>query len=108
VSAAHSGLAEVGDAAGPRRAREVGRWLSFGSTIAPSRRWQRWVADWLQADPTLRARTRAGLVAAVREHWSWEGVARGVIAAARGELDALARPGEPGGPAGQPAARSVG
>ena len=35
------------------------------------------------ADPLLRSKTRAGLVATARERWSWEGVARGVIAAAR-------------------------
>jgi hypothetical protein len=50
------------------------------------------LCGWLQTDPALRAQTRAGLVAAVREHWSWEGVANGVIAAARGELDELAAP----------------
>jgi hypothetical protein len=31
-------------------------------------------------------------VETVRERWSWDGVARGVIAAARGELDALQTP----------------
>ena len=50
------------------------------------------VTGWLLADERLRARTRAGLVAAVREHWSWEGVARGVLAAAQGELDGLLAP----------------
>jgi hypothetical protein len=32
------------------------------------------------------------IVAATREHYSWDGVARSVIAAARGELDGLPRP----------------
>jgi hypothetical protein len=27
-----------------------------------------------------------------RKRWSWDGVARGAIAAARGDLDALERP----------------
>ena len=36
---------------------------------------------WLGADSALQDRTRAALVAAVRERWSWQGVARGVIAA---------------------------
>ena len=31
----------------------------------------------------------------VREHWSWEGVARGVIAAAQGQLEALHEPAGP-------------
>ena len=50
------------------------------------------LVGWLQADPALRSQTRAGLVKTVRERWSWERVARGAIAAARGELDALERP----------------
>ena len=50
------------------------------------------VVAWLTVDHALREQTRAGLSATVRERWSWEGVARGVIAAARGELDALATP----------------
>jgi glycosyltransferase involved in cell wall biosynthesis len=50
------------------------------------------IIGWLSADAELRARTRAGLVATVRERWSWEGVARGVIAAASGDLEALDEP----------------
>ena len=44
------------------------------------------------ADAELRASARAGLASAAREHWSWEGVARGVIAAARGEVRLLRAP----------------
>jgi len=47
---------------------------------------------WLQSPPELRAATRAALVDAVAERYSWEGVARGVIAAALGENDALVTP----------------
>jgi glycosyltransferase involved in cell wall biosynthesis len=47
---------------------------------------------WHTADPDLRLRTRAGLLATVRERFSWAGVARGVIAAATGELDELEAP----------------
>jgi hypothetical protein len=50
------------------------------------------LVGWLQADPSQRAAARAGIVETVRERWSWDGVARGVIAAARGELDALQTP----------------
>jgi hypothetical protein len=50
------------------------------------------VIDWLAADARVRARAREGLVATVRERWSWEGVARGVVAAARGELELLQTP----------------
>ena len=65
-------------------------WLSFGVDDDAVRALARSLIGWLAADPQLRARTRAGLVETVRERWSWEGVARGVIAAAKGELQALA------------------
>ncbi len=41
------------------------------------------VVAWLAAPDALRARTREALVATVRERWSWEGVARGAVAAAQ-------------------------
>ncbi len=92
VSAAHSGLAEVSAAlarAVPARAAD---WLSFPVDDGAVRALAACVCSWLAAEPALRAGTRAGLVATVRERWSWEGVAAGVIAAARGESDALELP----------------
>ena len=50
------------------------------------------LAGWLAAPDDLRERTREAIVAATRERYSWDGVARTVIAAARGELDDLPRP----------------
>jgi len=92
ISAAHSGLAEVSSALARAVPAEVVPWLSFPvddrSVAAIAER----VVAWLKVDPVLREQTRAGLLRTVRERWSWEGVARGVIAAARGELEALARP----------------
>ncbi|HVR05637.1 MAG TPA: glycosyltransferase [Solirubrobacteraceae bacterium] len=92
VSAAHSGLAEVSDVlaqAVPAEAREL---LSFPiDDRAPAAIAERLLA-WLGAEPALRERTRAALVATARERWSWQGVARGVIDAARGRSEApLAR-----------------
>jgi glycosyltransferase involved in cell wall biosynthesis len=92
ISAAHSGLAEVSTAlalAVPEPARD---WLSFAVDDHAVTALADAIIGWLGADGELRGRTRAGLVAAVREHWSWEGVARGVIAAAQGDLDTLAKP----------------
>ena len=67
-------------------------WLTF--TVGPDA--VRELADdlsaWLAAPPELHRATRAAIVAAAREHYSWEGVARSVIAAARGQLDGLPRP----------------
>jgi glycosyltransferase involved in cell wall biosynthesis len=47
---------------------------------------------WLEAPEEVREATREALVAVARERFSWDGVARGVIAAARGELRALPDP----------------
>ncbi len=50
------------------------------------------LSGWLAAPEDLRAATREAIVAATRERYSWDGVARTVIAAARGELDDLPEP----------------
>jgi glycosyltransferase involved in cell wall biosynthesis len=92
VSAAHSGLAEVSDALARAVPERVAALLSFPVDDHAVRALAERLVDWLEADPALRSRARAGLVATVRERWSWAGVARGVIAAARGELDGLGRP----------------
>jgi glycosyltransferase involved in cell wall biosynthesis len=92
VSAAHSGLAEVSEALAQAVPPEAASLLSFpvddDAVPAIARR----LTGWLTADPALRERTRAGLVETVRERWSWDGVARGVIAAAQGRLDELPLP----------------
>jgi glycosyltransferase involved in cell wall biosynthesis len=92
VSAAHSGLAEVS----ATLARAVGpaatRWLSFALDEDAVEALADRVTGWLHAEPELRAQTRRALVAEARERYSWQGVARGVIAAARGELARLEGP----------------
>jgi glycosyltransferase involved in cell wall biosynthesis len=92
ISAAHSGLAEVSDALARAVPEQAAPWLSFPVDDGAVRAIAARLCGWLRADPQLRSRTRAGLVATARERWSWEGVARGVIAAARGELEALQEP----------------
>jgi glycosyltransferase involved in cell wall biosynthesis len=92
ISADHSGLAEVSDVLARAVPQEVGGWLSFRVDDEVVTALAARVLAWLTADPGLRLRARAGLLATVRERWSWEGVARGVIAAAEGELDALEAP----------------
>ena len=82
ISAAHSGLAEVSRELAGDVPPEAAAWLSFpvddGAVQALGER----LVAWLGADSALQDRTRTALVAAVRERWSWQGVARGVIAAA--------------------------
>ncbi len=92
VSAAHSGLAEVaGTLAGavPEDARE---WLTFPTDERAVEGIAERVVAWLRAPPQLRDATRDALVETVRERWSWEGVAAGVLAAAQGRLAELPPP----------------
>ncbi len=92
VSAAHSGLAEVSDVLAGAVPAQAAPWLSFPVDDGAVRALADRLVGWLGADAALRSQTRAGLVATVREHWSWDGVAAGVIAAARGELASLQEP----------------
>jgi glycosyltransferase involved in cell wall biosynthesis len=92
VSAAHSGLLEVSRVLAAAVPGPAAWWLSFAIDDQAVSALAACLTGWLGAAAELRARTRAGLVATVRERWSWEGVARGVIAAADGDLDALAAP----------------
>ena len=92
VSAAHSGLAEVSGVLARAVPERASAWLSFPLDEHAVRALAARLTGWLAADAALRARTRAGLVSTARERWSWEGVARGVIAAAQGDLDGLTEP----------------
>jgi glycosyltransferase involved in cell wall biosynthesis len=92
LSAAHSGLAEVSEVLARAVPEPAAGWLSFPVDDDAVRALAGRLVSWLEADPALRSRTRAGLASTVRERWSWDGVARGVIAAARGELDGLQKP----------------
>ncbi|HEX4717210.1 MAG TPA: glycosyltransferase family 4 protein [Thermoleophilaceae bacterium] len=92
VSAAHSGLAEVSKILAEALPEDLRPLLSFelGDDAVEQ------IADrlirWLQLDPERRAAASKALSGLARERFSWEGVARGVIDAAQGRLDALPRP----------------
>jgi glycosyltransferase involved in cell wall biosynthesis len=92
VSAAHSGLLEVSEELARALPAQAAACLSFAVDDDAVQSLARCLIDWLGLEEGLRARAREGLVATVRENWSWDGVARGVIAAARGELDGLREP----------------
>jgi len=89
VSAGHSGMLEVSRQLQAALAPEVGQMTSFpveaGAVEAIAKR----LDGWLSLPETERAAARTALVETARRLWSWEGVARGAIAAARGELDRL-------------------
>jgi glycosyltransferase involved in cell wall biosynthesis len=92
ISADHSGLAEVSHALAADAPPEARAWLSFPLSDSAVEDLAQRVTGWLEAPAGVRERTRSALVATVRERWSWEGVAAGVIDAAQGRLGSLARP----------------
>jgi glycosyltransferase involved in cell wall biosynthesis len=96
VCADHSGLAEVAGtlaAALPAPRRHLTAFPLAGEPVGG-------IADrvdqWLELPLPERREAGAALTATVRSHWSWEGVARTVLAASAGELDALTPVPEPG------------
>ncbi|HYH88801.1 MAG TPA: glycosyltransferase [Solirubrobacteraceae bacterium] len=92
VVARHSGLAEVAATlaeAVPEAARGL---LSFERGPGAIPALAAAVAGWLEAPESLRVPTRDAMVAITRERYSWEGVARTLLAAAQGRLDGLPAP----------------
>jgi glycosyltransferase involved in cell wall biosynthesis len=89
VSAGHSGMLEVSRQLQAALPSEIGRLTSFpveeGAVEAIAER----LNGWLALPEPKRAEARAALVDTARRLWSWEGVARRVIAASLGELDRL-------------------
>ena len=67
-------------------------WLSFevGPDAVPQLAAA--LSGWLAAPEDLRAATRVAIVDATRARYSWAGVARTVISAARGDLTNLPLP----------------
>jgi glycosyltransferase involved in cell wall biosynthesis len=89
VSAGHSGMLEVSRQLMEALPPEVGRLTSFpvaeGAVEAIAER----LNGWLNLPEEAKEAARGALVETARRLWSWEGVARGVIAASRGDLDRL-------------------
>ena len=92
LSAGHSGMLEVSRQLGAALPPEIAGLLSFpveqGAVEAIAAR----LDGWLALPEPGRAAARRTLVETVGRLWSWEGVARGVLAAAVGELGDLPRP----------------
>jgi glycosyltransferase involved in cell wall biosynthesis len=89
VSAGHSGALEVSRALASGLPPEAEDLVSFplddDAVVAIATR----LNAWLGLDPEIRERSRQALVETVRRLWSWERVARGVLAASGGQLDEL-------------------
>jgi len=94
VSARHSGAAEVSRALAaelPETARDLVSFdLDPGAVAAIAARLERW----LGAPAAERERISGSLRATTERLWSWEGVARTVLAAAAGELQGLPHPSD--------------
>jgi len=89
VSAGHSGMLEVSRqlaaALPPESAELVSFPVETGAVEALAAR----LDGWLSLPAAQREQSREALVGTVRQLWSWEGVARGVLAAAAGDLASL-------------------
>jgi glycosyltransferase involved in cell wall biosynthesis len=92
VSAGHSGMREVSRELAATLPSDAAELVSFpveeGAVEAIADR----LNGWLQLPEDERAEAREALVATAQQLWSWEGVARGVLAASEGRLDALSAP----------------
>jgi glycosyltransferase involved in cell wall biosynthesis len=92
IVANHSGLGEVARTLASAVPVEARPWLSF--EVGPDAVTQ--LADalsgWLAAPDDLRAATREAMVEITRARYSWDGVAKTVIAAAQGDLSDLPEP----------------
>ncbi len=97
VCADHSGLSEVAGALAaelPPPARDLVAFpLGDGAVSAIAERLNRL----LSLDPGARKEIRDSLVKTVRERWSWERVAGGILAASAGRLEEVPRVPEPRG-----------
>jgi glycosyltransferase involved in cell wall biosynthesis len=92
LSAGHSGMREVSRRLSTALPEEVAALTSFavepGAVEAIADR----LGRWFELPEAIRAEARATLVEEVARLWSWEGVARGVLDAAAGNLGGLPLP----------------
>jgi glycosyltransferase involved in cell wall biosynthesis len=93
VSAGHSGMLEVSRQLQAGLQPEAGELTSFPVAVGAVEAIATRLNAWLALPEAEREDVRARLVETVGRLWSWEGVARGVLTAAQGELEDLARPG---------------
>lgn len=89
ISAAHSGLAEVSRALARSLPEEVRGLASFQPGPHAVESIAERVTRWLQMPSEIRTAARTALVETVGTRYSWEGVARGVIAAGLGDTGML-------------------
>jgi glycosyltransferase involved in cell wall biosynthesis len=89
VSADHSGMREVSQRLAEALDPELVPLLSFPVGPQAVTDLADRISGWLELDPSRRQAAGLALATRVDELWSWEGVARSVISASRGELAGL-------------------
>jgi glycosyltransferase involved in cell wall biosynthesis len=89
VSAHHSGMREVSELLAEVLEPDLARLLSFTIGSGAVSELTERILGWLALDPARRREAGLELAKRVDELWSWDGVARTIIAASRGELDGL-------------------
>jgi glycosyltransferase involved in cell wall biosynthesis len=89
VSADHSGMREVSERLAEALDPELVPLLSFPVGPQAVTDLADRISGWLELDPGRRREAGRALAKRVDELWSWDGVARSVIAASRGELEGL-------------------
>jgi glycosyltransferase involved in cell wall biosynthesis len=92
VVARHSGLAEVAETLAGAVPEAVRPLLGFDLGPQAVPQLAAALIGWLEAPDELRAAAREAMVAVTRERYSWEGVAKTVLAAAQGHLEDLPSP----------------
>jgi glycosyltransferase involved in cell wall biosynthesis len=92
VSAGHSGMLEVSRQLAPGLPPEVAELISFAVELGAVEAIADRLGRWLALSEVEREAAREALVETVGRLWSWEGVARGVLAASAGELGELPSP----------------
>jgi glycosyltransferase involved in cell wall biosynthesis len=89
VSAGHSGMLEVSRQLRSALPEQIGSLTSFPVEPGAVEAIAAQLNAWLDLPEAEREAARTALVETVARLWSWEGVARGVLAAAAGNLDEL-------------------
>jgi glycosyltransferase involved in cell wall biosynthesis len=92
IVAGHSGLGEVARTLAAVVPEPARAWLAFDIGPQAVSGLATGLSGWLAAPAALRDATRRAIVAETRARYSWAGVARTVLAAARGELADLPEP----------------
>jgi glycosyltransferase involved in cell wall biosynthesis len=95
VSASHSGLAEVSETLAEALDEPLRPLLSFAPGPDAIEELAAKLVAWLNLPRDERERSSASVSALARRRFGWEGVARGVLAAAQGRLEELVEPGAP-------------